>query len=48
MALVRRVFKMVGVEGMTLNAVGVRLQAEGIPAPRGDALGTGRRSESSF
>src|SRR5215210_7822805 len=49
MALVRRVFRMVGVEGMTLNAVGARLQAEGIPAPRGgDALGTGRRSESSF
>ena len=35
MALVRRVFRMVGVEGMTLNAVGARLQAEGIPAPRG-------------
>jgi site-specific DNA recombinase len=35
MALVRHVFRMVGVEGMTLNAVGVRLQAEGIPAPRG-------------
>src|SRR5918998_3012974 len=35
MALVRRVFRMVGVEGMTLNTVGARLQAEGIPAPRG-------------
>ena len=35
MALVRRVFRMVGVEGMTLNAVGARLQAEGMPAPRG-------------
>jgi site-specific DNA recombinase len=35
MALVRRVFRMVGVGGMTLNAVGARLQAEGIPAPRG-------------
>jgi site-specific DNA recombinase len=35
MALVRRVFRMVGVEGMILNAVGARLQAEGIPAPRG-------------
>jgi hypothetical protein len=35
MALVRRVFRMVGVEGMSLNAVGKRLEAEGIPAPRG-------------
>jgi site-specific DNA recombinase len=35
MALVRRVFRMVGVEGMTLNAVGARLEAEGIPSPRG-------------
>jgi len=35
MALVRRIFRMVGVEGMTLNAVGTRLEAEGIPAPRG-------------
>jgi site-specific DNA recombinase len=35
MALVRRIFRMVGVEGMTLNAVGGRLEAESIPAPRG-------------
>jgi site-specific DNA recombinase len=35
MALVRRIFRMVGVEGMTLNAVARRLEAEGIPAPRG-------------
>jgi site-specific DNA recombinase len=35
MALVRRVFRMVGVEGMSLNAVGKRLENEGIPAPRG-------------
>ena len=35
MALVRRVFRMVGVEGMTLNSVGRRLEVEGIPAPRG-------------
>jgi site-specific DNA recombinase len=35
MALVRRVFRMVGVEGMTLNAVARRLQDEGIPAPQG-------------
>jgi site-specific DNA recombinase len=35
MALVRRIFRMVGVEGMTLNAVAGRLEAEGIPAPRG-------------
>jgi site-specific DNA recombinase len=35
MALVRRIFKMVAVESMTLNAVGARLEAEGIPAPRG-------------
>jgi site-specific DNA recombinase len=35
MALVRRIFKMVGVEGMTLSAVARRLEAEGIPAPRG-------------
>jgi len=35
MALIRRIFRMVGVEGMTLNAVARRLEAEGIPAPRG-------------
>jgi site-specific DNA recombinase len=35
MALVRRVFRMVGVEGMSLNAVAGRLEAEGIPAPQG-------------
>ena len=35
MALVRRIFRMVGMEGMTLNAVGGKLEAEGIPAPRG-------------
>jgi hypothetical protein len=35
MALVRRVFRMVGVEYMRLNAVAKRLEAEGIPAPRG-------------
>src|SRR5918998_492454 len=35
MALVRRVFRMVGVEGLTLNAAGRKLEAEGIPAPRG-------------
>src|SRR5215218_4288842 len=35
MALVRRIFRMVGVEGMTLNAVAARLEAEGIPAPQG-------------
>jgi site-specific DNA recombinase len=35
MALVRRVFRMVGVEGMTLNAVAGRFEAEGIPAPQG-------------
>jgi site-specific DNA recombinase len=35
MALVRRIFRMVGVEGMTLNAVAGRFEAEGIPAPRG-------------
>jgi site-specific DNA recombinase len=48
MALVRRVFKMVGVEGMSLNAVGKRLENEGIPAPRGGPFGTDRRSGSSF
>jgi DNA invertase Pin-like site-specific DNA recombinase len=47
MALVRRIFRMVGVEGMTLNAVAGRLEAEGIPAPRGGAPGTDRRSGSS-
>jgi site-specific DNA recombinase len=36
MALVRRIFRMVGVEGMTLNAVANRLEAEGIPSPRGN------------
>lgn len=35
MALVQRVFHMVGVEGMTLNAVARRFEAEGIPSPRG-------------
>jgi site-specific DNA recombinase len=35
MALVWRVCRMVGVEGMSLNAVGAKLEAEGIPAPRG-------------
>jgi len=35
MALVRRVFRMVGVEGMSLNAVARRFEAEGILAPRG-------------
>jgi site-specific DNA recombinase len=34
-ALVRRIFGMVGVEGMTLNAVVRKLEAEGIPAPGG-------------
>jgi site-specific DNA recombinase len=38
MALVRRVFRMVGVEGMSLNAVGKRLENEGIPAPRGGRI----------
>jgi site-specific DNA recombinase len=38
MALVRRVFRMVGVEGMSLNAVGKRLETEGIPAPRGGRI----------
>jgi len=33
MALVRRIFKMVGAEGMTLSAVARRLEAEGIPTP---------------
>src|SRR5919202_1653341 len=35
MALVRRIFKMVGAEGMTLSTVARRLDAEGIPAPQG-------------
>lgn len=35
MPLVRRVFRMVGVEGMTLNAVASRFEADGIPSPRG-------------
>jgi site-specific DNA recombinase len=38
MALVRRVFRMVGVEGMSLNAVGKRLETEGIPTPRGGRI----------
>jgi DNA invertase Pin-like site-specific DNA recombinase len=36
MAVVRRIFRMVGVEGMTLNAIAHRLEAEGIPSPRGN------------
>jgi site-specific DNA recombinase len=35
MALIRRIFRMVGVEGMTLNAVARQFEAEGIPSPRG-------------
>jgi DNA invertase Pin-like site-specific DNA recombinase len=35
MALIRRIFRMVGVEGLSLNAVARMLEAEGKPAPRG-------------
>jgi site-specific DNA recombinase len=35
MAVIRRIFRMVGVEGMSLNAVANRLEADGIPSPRG-------------
>jgi site-specific DNA recombinase len=35
MALIRRIFRMVGVEGMTLNAVARQFEAEGIPSPGG-------------
>src|SRR5918993_551156 len=35
MALVQRIFRMVGVEGMTMNAVARRFEAEGIPSPGG-------------
>jgi site-specific DNA recombinase len=35
MALIRRIFRMVGIEGMTLNAVARQFEAEGIPSPGG-------------
>jgi site-specific DNA recombinase len=35
MALIRRIFRMVGVEGMTMNAVARRFEAESIPSPGG-------------
>jgi site-specific DNA recombinase len=35
MALVQRIFRMVGIEGMTMNAVARRFEAEGIPSPGG-------------
>lgn len=35
MALVQCIFRMVGVEGMTMNAVARRFEAEGIPSPGG-------------
>jgi hypothetical protein len=35
MALIQRIFRMIGVEGMTLNAVARRFEAEGIPSPGG-------------
>jgi site-specific DNA recombinase len=36
MAIIRRIFRMVGVEGMSLNAVASGLEADGIPSPRGN------------
>jgi site-specific DNA recombinase len=35
MAVVRRIFEMVGIEGMALHAVEKRLETEGIPSPTG-------------
>ena len=35
MVLVRRIFRMVGAEGMTLNATRCALEKEGIPTPSG-------------
>jgi hypothetical protein len=35
MALIQRIFRMVGVEGLSMNAVARRLEAEGIPSPGG-------------
>ena len=35
MALIRRIFRMIGVEGATLNAVRRALAKEGVPAPSG-------------
>jgi site-specific DNA recombinase len=35
MGVVRRIFRMVGVEGMTLHAVKVTLQRDGVPSPGG-------------
>jgi site-specific DNA recombinase len=38
MALIQRIFRMVGVEGMTLNAVARTFEAEGISSPGGKRL----------
>jgi site-specific DNA recombinase len=35
MALIQRIFRMVGVEGLSMNGVARRLEAEGIPSPGG-------------
>ena len=38
MAVMRRIFHMVGVERTSLNAVARRMEAEGVPSPRGKRL----------
>ncbi len=38
MAVMRRIFRMVGVEGTSLNAVARRMEAEGVPSPRGKRI----------
>jgi len=38
MSVVRRIFEMVGAEGLTINAVARRFEAEGVRAPRGGKL----------
>lgn len=44
MAVVRRIFHMIGVQGMSHNAIKRIFEREGLPAPGGGSIGTIRSS----